>query len=560
MNNFKDNRNLLTPTSRTIKQSSKELYIKRLYAGFMILVMLIGVFSFFPLIASLTNYVTVTSSGTIISTILPLHVEGSFIKDSSENIITLKGVNGPFDFLDDPWGLLAEGTWNTTQVQLILAAVKTWGFNFIRLHLNVEWWMQNVSQFTANIYNSPYTMPLSYIQCIHYVISVAESKGIYVDIDFYSVQNNTAQDPLPYPPYSLSGSSTYISSASAFVTFWGNVAGNLTNYPNVLFDLWNEPNGNQATEVSWFNTAQLCINEIRSVGATQLIVVEWDYASWLNLNFPPGATAAEQWANNAAGGSSTFVWTQYCNLTDPTGDLVWSMHMYDPFQFSSNSSIAYTAYQMQLGMNDTLGEYGNNTYPFFTKPILIGEIGADSWLTGTRLQEEYSCFDNLLQIYNSLGMSWCVFCWRGTSSGISYGILQNDDPNCNDIYPPNAAGDIVVNDIHSSPFVWSVGNGTYGGTNYIYSSNTASSSSWSSSSTQLTVGYSVAGKTEVRVWWNTTDIYSDVNVSYPNPINSTLYCANSNGTVILASTVYDYTTNLLRLGSTGSGTWTIGYS
>src|SRR5271157_3184951 len=151
MNNFKDNRNLLTPTSRTIKQSSKELYIKRLYAGFMILVMLIGVFSFFPVIASLTNYVTVTSSGTIISTILPLHVEGSFIKDSSENIITLKGVNGPFDFLDDPWGLLAEGTWNTTQVQLILAAVKTWGFNFIRLHLNkVETPSFHSSQYQLN--------------------------------------------------------------------------------------------------------------------------------------------------------------------------------------------------------------------------------------------------------------------------------------------------------------------------------------------------------------------------------------------------------------------------
>jgi len=409
-----------------IKQVTKEMQDTKLYAVFMISVMLAGIFSFFPVIASLSNNVTIRSSGTI-AAISPLHVEGRYIKDSSGDTIYLRGVNKA-EFTDYPgsvWmgqGVRDYASWTQRRNDVIteLDAMKSWGVNCIRCHQAVDHWKYNIG---------------GHRQIIKEFLDLAAQKGMYVIYDGYSVRNyfnGSDQDPLPYPPYQTSrNASEVIADEDAFVDYWVSVASELKDYPNVIFELWNEPYGDEQAKQSWFNVSQRCINAIRGTGATQLIIFQWRMGCWVNLNFPP--------PNNPG---STLDWIFETNLTDPLGNLVYSTHIYR----------CYGAFHHSLPERWNAWEYDEIKkafqYMMFDNvtakcPLLIGEIGADLAYTGEELQRELIAFNNTLFIFNEWGIHYTAFWWRNI--GI-FRLLEYGEPW---VPPPTASGQILINALKS---------------------------------------------------------------------------------------------------------------
>lgn len=347
--------------------------------------------------ALLLGNITIGTSGRL-TAIMPLHVEGAYIKDSSESTVRLRGIN-KVEWADSPgasWmGVIVHdiSSWNPTNVAAELDAMQSWGVNVIRCHQAIEQWLYNTGQHK---------------QMLKEFIQLAADRGMYVIFDGYSVRNyfnGATQDPLPYPPYQTTpGADTIITSEDDFVDYVASVASELKIYPNVIFELWNEPQGNDAAKASWFDVAQRCIDAIRATGADNLIIVQWAFGCYVNLSFPPPGNPA-----------ATMDWVWQANFTDPLGNLVYSTHIYrrdGAFHRSSPTySNAWTLEDIQLAF-----QYFKFPEVIAQYPLIIGEIGANLAYTGDEYTRELSAFDTCLTLFDQMGINYAPFWWRGIGS------------------------------------------------------------------------------------------------------------------------------------------------
>jgi aryl-phospho-beta-D-glucosidase BglC (GH1 family) len=418
-----------------IKQVTKELQITELYAVFMISVMLVGIFSFFSVIASPSNSATIRSSGTIV-TILPLHVEGRYIKNSLNQTVILRGVN-KVEFADDPDGIWMGSTiWNDANVAAELDAMKSWGINVIRCHISVELWKYDIGPGSGHP-ASPYCA-ISTRTAIKRLLTMAAERGIYVVLDGYTVRSYWSggeQDPLPYPPYQLSlNASEVIANETEFINWWVGVAQELKYYPNVLFELWNEPVGNETAKASWGGVAQQTIDAIRSTGAQQIIIFQWGYGVYAGLASPSGSEGVE--------------WILDFNLTDPSGNLMYSTHVYRVYggcglwQTLAQEKGTLYGYlyddvkrAFQIEKLDWVGDTLN-------KPLFIGETGCDMAWTGDELQRELIAWNNTLGIFHEWGINYAAFWWRDI--GV-FRLLEHGVGWSNGVPPPSDGGEILIN-------------------------------------------------------------------------------------------------------------------
>jgi hypothetical protein len=368
---------------------------------------------------------TCQSDGTCSTTgtLSPLHVDGNKIKYSNGSVVHLHGVN-KVEFADDPDGIFMGNTyWDDANVKAELAAMKSWGVNLVRCHINIQDWIKNTSDSNSAI---------SAQEALKRFAQFAAQDGIYVIYDGYSVTdywNGANQDPLPYPPYQKSsGASTVITSQQDFVNWWVSVANVFKDYPNVIFELWNEPYGDSTAQASYKVVAQQSINAIRATGASNLILFQWDMSNWIDLDYPP-----------PIGGQIFSNWIPYFSLTDPTGNLVYSTHLY------YNSII-------RRGNSSINGYYGWNSSDIYlalkgmdyystaqTYPVIIGEVGCDVAWGGTDLTSEETSFDNKLSLLDSHEIGYAAFWWRG----IGIYSLHNGPPD----FIPNRAGQILIKNI-----------------------------------------------------------------------------------------------------------------
>jgi aryl-phospho-beta-D-glucosidase BglC (GH1 family) len=423
----------------------------RHYTSVSILVALMGILTIYCAFAlPLTDKITIRSSGIIISPILPLHVEGRYIKNFLNQTILLRGVN-KVEFCDDPDGIWMGNTkWSDENVIAELDAMKTWGINVIRCHFSVELWKYNIGPASGHP-ASPYCS-ISTREAIKRLLTFAAERGIYVILDAYSVGcywTGGDQDPLPFPPYTVStNASEVISSVEDFVDWWRSVARELKDYPNVMFDLWNEANPPMEAWRVWLDAANRCINAIREEGFTGIIFFEWRTGVYVNVygdyNFPIGYTGTS--------GCFTFYdWLEDAinNLTDPLGNLAFDCHFY---RGSGSCGLFRGTYK------DALREYWNTTtdYPWYYDqvkmvmeacgwkwaaekvPVICGEIGASlGWQTSnpTEHQNEMTAFRNTLSIFEEWGIGYVGFWWR--NAGIFR--LHNGPPS----FTPTDSGEIL---------------------------------------------------------------------------------------------------------------------
>ena len=396
----------------------------KFYAMVLISVLLAGIFSFSPAISSLMSNVTIRSSGTI-ATISPLYVEGRYIEDSFGNIVYLRGVNKA-EFADHPGGMwFGSLGWNVDAARAELDEMKTWGCNVVRCHQAVSCWKFNEG---------------NHRQIIKDFITLCAERGMYVIYDAYSLKPypDSVIHPLPYPPYQNPDNpqTDVIASEDEFVDYWRSVATELKDYPNVVFELWNEPHPSEEAKGSWLNIAQRCIDAIREVGAEQIIIFQWGYGVYTNL---------------PSGGGSGVEWILDFPLQDPTGNLVYSTHIYRVYlgtgkypyaeeQEKWGDIRAYDYEEIKKAFQFMKIDWVGDT---LNKPLLIGETGCDLAFTDVELEHELEAWNNTLKIFNEWGLHYQAFWWRNI--GV-FRLLKYGEPW---IPPPSAGGEILMNALRS---------------------------------------------------------------------------------------------------------------
>ncbi|MHA1834036.1 MAG: glycoside hydrolase family 5 protein [Candidatus Baldrarchaeia archaeon] len=411
--NAKSNSKPLTYKVQISRSAITGLKNPRVYSPILILFALIGALGLYPAF-SLTNSVIIGSSGKI-TTILPLHVEGKYIKNSLGQTVYLRGIN-KHSFEGSPrgdWqafdGSVVWDTWDESIVAANLDAMKSWGINTVRSYACAEFWINNTE---------------GHREIIKQYAELLAQRGMYLIYTFWCADYGVGQQNFPY-------STKSIPDKAAFVNLWISVANELKDYPNVIFSLWNEPTGNETQRDEWFAAVQDCINAIRSTGAENLIIVEWD-GVWFNISYgePPPPT------NRPSDYGATMWWVEGYPLNDPLGNLIYEFHSYRGgiHKYVNHTRVDCWEYEdLKYGFgNCCLVNYVLNT---LNKPVICGEIGPNMWRTGEELQHELLYYQNALKIFDEWGVHYTAFWWwmRGPYAHLT------GKPN----YQPNEAGQIL---------------------------------------------------------------------------------------------------------------------
>ncbi|MCW3986023.1 MAG: glycoside hydrolase family 5 protein [Candidatus Bathyarchaeota archaeon] len=413
MNN-KGYRKPLTYKSQISKLGMKELRNAKFYAILLVSVMLTGAFSLSPALSALINSVVMRSSGAI-ATISSLHTEGRYIKDIFNNTVILRGINHA-GFTDSPggWWTTLDG-WYPDEIREHVASMKEWGVNTVRFHTNIEWWIEDEVTFRGVYYPS-------YRQNIKDTIEIFSEAGIYVIFEGYSVLEYNPQTHMPFPPYLSPEEETIIPSQQAFVDWWVSVATELKDYPNVIFELWNEPVGDATAKEAWFDVVERCITAIREV-TDKIIIVQWGYGSWVNISVPESTRGDISWVNDPR--------VQGTNI-------LYSTHIYEDSVHRSEPEwqLCHTYDDLKAGFQYIQME---EMVTQWNKPLLIGEIGCviDEGETGL------ARFNNSLTIFNEWELSYLAWWWRPDGK---YRLLDSRTTRS-----PNAAGDILIASIARVP-------------------------------------------------------------------------------------------------------------
>ena len=360
-----------------------------------------------------------------------LTVDGQYIKDVSGNTVVLRGVDytgfvdGPLGSWTMPNGNIEWNTWNTAAIGNNLDAMESWGANCVNVYMTVQFWVKNTDNFQSNI---------------AYFIGQCQQRSMYVELTYW--RNNVAE-PQVTMPYTDPGNG-YINSPTDFVNLWASTANVLKAYPNVIFQLWNEPvgDGSHTTEATWFNTAQQCITAIRGTGATNLIGVQWgNCLAW-----------------SAAGFRSDLSWVTQYPLYDPLGNIVYNEHIYrnNFFDEYKNRAELYSLSDMTQALTDD-GVFS------LGKPLLISEIAADSTQASLDNGLEYTWFANTLSLLNQNGIGYLVFDWDPYDTYCSaYGLNTHGQTN----YAPSQSGQILQQALSYNAITSSgSGQGAFGNSN-----------------------------------------------------------------------------------------------
>ena len=373
---------------------------------------------------------------------LPLHVEGASIKDAAGKTVLLRGINhaGFVDVPDGGWDAPGKplfsgmGHWEPAVVKQTLDDYRKLGFNVVRLHTIVDWWKTN-----PQTYHDPWRSvqyPEPYRQMMKDTIQWAGERGLYVIFDFFAMKNvngkQSGQESLPWPPYNRYPE--VVASQAEFIDLWQSVARELGRYPNVLFELYNEPHGDAKAEAEWFDFCRQALPALRQY-TTNLVIVQWDYMCWVNLDYPPPQS-----------GASTLAWVERHPL--PQANLLYGTHLYrnsggggPGTVHRSNPRLVNLWEPDEIRRGLELAQLPRVVHEL-KRPLLVTEIGAFMKAQGEDREHELLWFKHTLAILNSWNIGYVDWAWR-SDEHLDHGALHQGSPN--------AAGRIFLEAIKHSP-------------------------------------------------------------------------------------------------------------
>lgn len=341
----------------------------------------------------------IPSSGQISHT-SRLHTQAMYIRDEANNTITLKGINYETlnYFPNGQWvpkgkyWTAGANIWDPNAVKDNLDGIRDWGLNTIRFHFALSWWLTDNS---------------SYRQHLRDIASWAGERQLYVIYDLADPYGNTNPwPPMPYRPWA----NVSMVNVDGFVQFWREFAADLGGYPNVIFEIYNEPHDIPMDE--WQTVHQRCINAIRE-SSMNLVIVQYDFGlDYFSYPHQVGMS---------------WVWNYPLNGTN----IAYSTHVYryhdhlgtdKPYDYATIKQRLNACYVPDVQERD-LG------------PVLVGETGAYN----NDMPAEADFLANLLQILKEWQIHYIGFEWY--ADWRRFGMLENTAY----IPPPNLAGQILIN-------------------------------------------------------------------------------------------------------------------
>jgi aryl-phospho-beta-D-glucosidase BglC (GH1 family) len=311
---------------------------------------------------------------------LSVRVQGNHLIDAQGNTLQLRGVNtASLEF----WPIQTSNAdyWGGQKPNL--DAIKAWGANTIRVPLNSTSYL-GLTCYNLNDGSARKADPQSkYPAVVKEIVDAATARGLYVILDLHknapkgTVTGHTGK----VQTCSISSTQQQMADADNSEAFWTAVATDFQGYPNVIFDLYNEPYFDGFVGVSsaadkWkalrdggisnFYYAsnqtvdeqtptagmQAMLNAVRATGATNVVM-----------------SAGISWAQDFS------QWVQY-KPNDPLGQLAMSWHAY-PFYGATYGTAQYT----QPGLGAVSYDWAQAALDAGF-PIIIGETG-DRSVNGT---------------------------------------------------------------------------------------------------------------------------------------------------------------------------------
>lgn len=202
---------------------------------------------------------------------------------------------------------------------------------------------------------------------------------------------------------------------SQFLQVWNKIALRYANNPTVWgYDLVNEPNGYNlpAGVLSWYQLSTQTAQNIRKIDTMHTIVVE-----------PRGY-----------GAPAGFKFKDFLPLPPSISNVVYSVHMYDPWDFTSQGisnklSLKYPGIiDKKMWNKDQLRSDLQPVIDFQKKygvRILVGEFSAVRWAAGG---SAYQWLKDVIDIFENNGWDWVYHAFREFNG---WSVEHTEDKNNN---------------------------------------------------------------------------------------------------------------------------------
>lgn len=379
-----------------------------------------------------------------------LHTSGSYILDSNGNTVYLRGM-GVAGFAPDLilWGNGASDNWGNqwnpdTAVmdQTFQTMQSTWHVNMIRVFIYPSWYYRdNIVPAVEDPTNyGSHTTPISVKAYLKTLCQEADKYGIYVDIVPYMMTpysgsfgaDKYATGSFGWQGMPMSGwddaanrflsDAGYANNEKGFWTwFWTDMANNLKDCPNAIFEAWNEPNlGSDADAIpaGYLTYLTTMYSAVRSTGATNIVMMQW-HMGWQ----PNGYGADLSWCK------------QIATAIPNANNLVYTTHLYyyAPTDLSSYWATDYAGLksQLQTGIN-TMG---------VTAPLVVNEEGS-CLNSSPNHQKDLTWWTNLVVAQRDLNIGAGAYYWL-SDSGL--GPVYSGETMLSDGYTPNDMGQAYIN-------------------------------------------------------------------------------------------------------------------
>ena len=329
----------------------------------------------------------------------------------------------------------------------------------IRIFVSADWWWQdNVNSYLS--YGQGPDQNMSYRSYIQLIVQEAKKYGLYVDFCPYEVVNYYSDGVSDGIPGSLGTASlNYMHTINpdemqAWHLWWTSVVTTIGQNPNVIFEMWNEPDdgtntATSSTAAAYFNYTIQAYTTIRSTGNTNLIFMQWHASlvpTYTNLDWVP--QLYNQLKNSIDSTLINLAFTTHPYRRAPTPNLQWAT--------------TYVGVKNQLNSPDMIPATRSNGIDV---PLVFNEMGvmadpsiynndfyADAQLPESNLsidqkmQNELSFWDAILLNAKDMGVGVCAYYWMQTNVWWGWEALATGDWAANTASPmPSQAGQIFIN-------------------------------------------------------------------------------------------------------------------
>lgn len=333
-----------------------------------------------------------------------LHTSGSKILDSNNRTIYLRGVNfGGFGDtssggFDNASAYDGNSVFRPSVASATFDAIARNGLNSVRIMIVMDWWKKNFKghidfSSSGGVADHPDPSFPPYRDVVKQTVNLANQSGLYVVVSVWTSDYSTygRRLELPFPSNSFPD-------AASITAFWLDMANELSTYPNVVFEFYNEPNpcdpALSTTFDQYFAMVNSTVKQLRQNGCDVPTLVQWGYCGGFNADALGGlGTEANSWLYRAS------------QILKDSTNIIYSTHLYryhGTFGIPPPSWSDLTAIQNYLWNNMGYRLPGN-----WSLPVLIGEIGA---IYGDPVELE--TFKNSLQCLNQWNMSYLAFTWK----------------------------------------------------------------------------------------------------------------------------------------------------